>query len=240
MLIIPAVDLREGACVQLVGGEYADERVRLDDPLGVAREWARVGFRRLHVVDLDAATGKGSNAPLVEEIVRHGGFEAVQVGGGVRDDDAIVRLLDLGVTSVVVGTRGLEEPEWLAEMAARYPGVIVLAADVRERRVVTRGWTRTLSRDVLEVTEELHGLPLAALMVTAVHKEGQMQGTDLPLMEEVVETAHVPVLASGGVAGVQDLRALAARGVAGAIVGMALYTGALDARAALQEFDDDG
>jgi phosphoribosylformimino-5-aminoimidazole carboxamide ribotide isomerase len=125
-------------------------------------------------------------------------------------------------------------------MAARYPGVIVLAADVRERRVVTRGWTRTLSRDVLEVTEELHGLPLAALMVTAVHKEGQMQGTDLPLMEEVVETAHVPVLASGGVAGVQDLRALAARGVAGAIVGMALYTGALDARAALQEFDDDG
>jgi phosphoribosylformimino-5-aminoimidazole carboxamide ribotide isomerase len=240
MLIIPAVDLREGACVQLVGGEYAEERVRLDDPLGVAREWARVGFRRLHVVDLDAATGKGSNAPLVEEIVRHGGFEAVQVGGGVRDDDAIVRLLDLGVTSVVVGTRGLEEPEWLAEMAARYPGVIVLAADVRERRVVTRGWTRTLSRDVLEVTEELHGLPLAALMVTAVHKEGQMQGTDLPLMEEVVETAHVPVLASGGVAGVQDLRALAARGVAGAIVGMALYTGALDARAALQEFDDDG
>ena len=240
MLIIPAVDLREGACVQLVGGEYADERVRLDDPLGVAREWARVGFRRLHVVDLDAATGKGSNAPLVEEIVRHAGFEAVQVGGGVRDDDAIARLLDLGVTSVVVGTRGLEEPEWLAEMTARYPGAIVLAADVRERRVVTRGWTRTLSRDVLEVTEELHGLPLAALMVTAVHKEGQMQGTDLPLMEEVVETAHVPVLASGGVAGVQDLRALAARGVAGAIVGMALYTGALDARAALQEFDDDG
>jgi phosphoribosylformimino-5-aminoimidazole carboxamide ribotide isomerase len=239
MLIIPAVDLREGACVQLVGGEYADERVRLDDPLAVARDWARVGFRRLHVVDLDAATGRGSNAALVEEIVRHGGFESVQVGGGVRDDESIARLLDLGATAVVVGTRGLEEPEWLAEMASRYPGAIVLAADVRERRVVTRGWTRTLPRHVVDVAEELRGLPLAALMVTAVHKEGQMQGTDLPLMEEVAETAHVPVLASGGVSDLQDLRALAGRGIAGAVVGMALYTGALDARAALQEFEEE-
>jgi phosphoribosylformimino-5-aminoimidazole carboxamide ribotide isomerase len=238
MLVIPAVDLRDGACVQLVGGEYDAERVRLDDPLAVAREWARVGFRRLHVVDLDAATGRGSNASLVEEIVRHGGLESVQVGGGVRDEDAVDRLLALGVDAVVVGTRALEDPDWLLELADRCPGQIVLAADVRDRRIVTRGWTHTLPRNVVDVVEELANVPLAAIMVTAVHLEGQMQGTDLPLMEDVAEAATVPVFASGGVANVNDLRALADRGVAGAIVGMALYTGALDPRAVVEEFND--
>ena len=109
---------------------------------------------------------------------------------------------------------------------------------MRERRVVTRGWARTLPRDVTELVEELAGVPLAAVMVTAVHKEGQMRGTDLPLMEDVAEAATVPVLASGGVASVEDIRALAHRGVAGVILGMALYTGAIDPRAVVQEFDE--
>jgi phosphoribosylformimino-5-aminoimidazole carboxamide ribotide isomerase len=239
MIVIPAVDLREGACVQLVGGEYADERVRLDDPLAVAREWRRLGFPRLHVVDLDAATGRGSNAHIIDSLVHDAGFDAVQVGGGVRDEDAIERLLDLGTTAVVIGTRGLEDPDWLAEMAERFPGQIVLAADVRERRVVTRGWAHTLPRMIVDVVEELDGLPLAAVMVTAVHREGQMQGTDLPLMEDVVEAASVPVYASGGVGSMQDLRALEERGVAGVIVGMALYTGALDPHLVVREFHDD-
>lgn len=239
MLVIPAVDLRDGACVQLVGGEYAEERVRLEDPLAVAREWARLGFRRLHVVDLDAATGRGSNAAVVSEIVRHGGFDVVQVGGGVRDESAIERLLDAGASAVVVGTRALEDEDWLREMAERYPHELVLAADVRERRIVTRGWQHTLPRIVTDVVEELHDVPLAAVMVTAVHREGQMQGTDLPLMEDVAEVAHVPVFASGGVSSTSDLRALADRGVAGAIVGMALYTGALDPRAVVEEFHDE-
>jgi phosphoribosylformimino-5-aminoimidazole carboxamide ribotide isomerase len=233
------VDLRGGACVQLVGGEYDAERVRLDDPLGVAREWARFGFRRLHVVDLDAATGRGSNGHVVEEIVRYGNFDEVQVGGGVRDEDAVERILGLGARAVVVGTRGLEDPDWLAEVAARWPGQIVLAADVRERRVVTRGWARTLPRNVIDVVEELDSVPLAALLVTAVHREGQMQGTDLPLMEDVAEAASVPVIASGGVSDLQDLRLLADRGVWGAVVGMALYTGAIDPRAVIDEFGDD-
>jgi phosphoribosylformimino-5-aminoimidazole carboxamide ribotide isomerase len=239
MLVIPAVDLRDGACVQLVGGEYDAERVRLDDPLAVAREWARIGFRRLHVVDLDAATGRGSNAHVVEEIVRYGNFDEVQVGGGVRDEDAVDRVLGAGANAVVVGTRGVEDPDWLAELAERYPGEIILAADVRERQVVTRGWAQTLPRNVIDLVEELAGLPLAAVMVTAVHREGQMEGTDLPLMEDVVEAATVPVFASGGVASVHDLRALPDRGVAGVIVGMALYTGAIDARGVVDEFNDE-
>jgi phosphoribosylformimino-5-aminoimidazole carboxamide ribotide isomerase len=237
MIVIPAVDLREGACVQLVGGEYDAERVRLEDPLAVAQGWARLGFTRLHVVDLDAATGRGSNAELVREIMRDCGM-VVQVGGGVRDEERVERLLDDGASAVVVGTRAIEDPDWLAEMAERYPGELIVAADVRDRRVVTRGWARTLPRTIVDVVEELGALPLAGVMVTAVHKEGQMQGTDLPLMEDVAEASAFPVYASGGVSTVHDVHALEDRGVAGAIVGMALYTGLLDARQIAEEFGE--
>ena len=236
MIVIPAVDLREGACVQLVGGAYEEERVRLDDPVAVAREWARLGFRQLHVVDLDAATGRGTNAAVVEEILRDGAL-SVQVGGGVRSEERVEELFDLGAARVVIGTRALEEPDWIADLAARFPGALVVAADVRGRQVVTRGWSRTLPGDIVDTVETLSELPLAALMVTAVHLEGQMQGPDYFLLEDVVEASRLPVFASGGIAGVHDLRELAERGAAAAIVGMALYTGALDPRLVAEEFD---
>lgn len=237
MIAIPAVDIREGACVQLVGGSYADERVRLSDPVAVALSWVRLGFRRLHVVDLDAATGNGSNDGIVDEIVRESGVD-VQVGGGIRSAERVQELFDAGATRVVVGTRGLEEPEWLAHIADLFPGLVVVATDVRERRVVTRGWVRTLPLDIFDVVEELNDLPLGGLLVTAVHREGQMAGTDLALMEDVAEASHFPVFASGGVTTMNDLRALENRGVAAAVIGMALYTGALDARAVAQEFSE--
>lgn len=242
MIVLPAIDLRAGHCVQLVGGSYDEERVRLVDPAGVARSWAEQGFRHLHVVDLDAATGRGSNARVLQDVIREfssaplGDALDVQAGGGVRTDDAIERLLGDGARRVVVGTRALEDPDWLEEMAHRFPGELVVAADVRDRRVATRGWERTLPRNVIDVVEELNELPLAGVMVTAVHREGQLQGTDLPLMEDVAESCAFPVYASGGVTTLEDLRALDDRGVAAAIVGMALYTGVLDARQAAEEF----
>ena len=235
MIAIPAVDLRDGKCVQLVGGEYATERVRLDDPLGVAREWARVGFGRLHLVDLDAATNRGSNRDIVREMVRDDALD-VQVGGGVRDADAVEALLGEGAARIVVGTRALEHPDWLEEMAHRFPAELVVAADVRQRRVVTRGWRHDTGRNVLDVVEELNALPLAGILVTAVHKEGRLEGTDLFLMEDVAEAAEFPVYASGGITTMHDLRSLEERGVAGAVIGMALYTGALDPRAVAGEF----
>jgi len=235
MIAIPAVDLREGACVQLVGGEYAQERVRLEDPVAVAREWTRYGFRRLHVVDLDAATGRGSNQQLVADILNETPA-AIQIGGGVRSEAQVEELLGRGACAVVVGTRALEDADWLAQIANAYPNEILVAADVRDRRVVTRGWARTLPRDVTDVAEELSALPLAGMLVTAVHREGRMQGTDLFLIEDVVEAASFPVYASGGIASLADLRALADRGVAAAIVGMALYTGALDPWHVAEEF----
>lgn len=235
MIVVPAVDLRDGACVQLVGGEYAEEKVRLEDPVAVAREWERYGFRRLHVVDLDAATGRGSNDRVIRDILATSGLE-VQVGGGIRDADRIERLLDDGAVRVVLGTRALEHPDWLAEMTEQFPGQLVVAADVRERQVVTRGWSKRLGRNVLDVIEELNELPLAGILVTAVHREGQLQGTDLFLMEDVVEASATPVTASGGISTMHDLRELEERGIAGAVVGMALYTGALDPRVVAEEF----
>jgi phosphoribosylformimino-5-aminoimidazole carboxamide ribotide isomerase len=237
MIAIPAVDVRGGACVQLVGGSYAKERVRLPDPVEVARSWTRYGFRRIHLVDLDAATGHGSNPTVVRQILRDTPTE-VQVGGGIRDSDQIADLLADGASHVVVGTRALEEPEWIAEVAAEFPGQVIVAADVRDRRLVTRGWARTLPTDILDTVEELNGLALGGLLVTAVHREGQMQGIDLPLMEDVAETSQMPVLASGGVASVHDLRALAHRGIAGVVIGMALYTGVLDPTAVAGEFGE--
>ena len=235
MIVIPAIDLRDGACVQLVGGSYADERVRRDDPLEVAREWIQFGFRRLHLVDLDAATGRGANRALVREVLREPGA-TVQAGGGVRDRDRLQELLDDGAEWVIVGTRALEEPEWLAEVARSHPGRLVVAADVRERRIVTRGWAKTLPLDIGLVVETLNALPLGGLLVTAVHREGQLAGTDLPLMEEVARASRFPVYASGGITSVDELRALDQRGVAGAVIGMALYTGAMDPRAVAREF----
>ena len=235
MIAIPAVDLRDGACVQLVGGSYKEERVRLENPLEVASAWERYGFRRLHIVDLDAATGRGSNRAIVRSILDEAEVP-VQVGGGVRSSEVVEELLEAGATNVIVGTRALEEMEWLAGLSGRHPGEIIVACDVRERRVTTRGWVRTLPVDILDAVADLNGLPLAGLLVTAVHREGQMQGTDLPLMEDVAESSNFPVYASGGVTTMQDLRALEHRGIAGAVIGMALYTGVLDPVVVAGEF----
>jgi phosphoribosylformimino-5-aminoimidazole carboxamide ribotide isomerase len=135
-----------------------------------------------------------------------------------------------------VGTRAIEDEDWRAEMATRFPGRLIIAADVRERLVVTRGWAETSRLNVIDFVEELSSLPLAGVLVTAVHKEGLMDGTDLPLMEDVAEASTWPVYASGGVSSLEDMRALEHRGLAGAVLGMALYTGALDARRLAEEF----
>jgi phosphoribosylformimino-5-aminoimidazole carboxamide ribotide isomerase len=237
MIAIPAVDLRDGACVQLVGGSFAHERVRLENPVDVARSWEHYGFHRLHVVDLDAATERGSNFAIVRAVLSDVGIP-VQVGGGVRSLEVVEELLEAGAARVVVGTRAIEEPDWIADLAARHPGEIIVACDVRERRITTRGWSHTLPVDILDVVDELNSLALGGLLVTAVHREGQMQGTDLPLMEDVAESSNFPVYASGGITTIQDLRALEHRGLAGVVIGMALYTGALDPVVVAGEFSE--
>ena len=235
MIAIPAIDLREGACVQLVGGAYDAEKVRLPDPLAALEHWRALGFTTFHVVDLDAATGRGTNAGIVSQLLAQHGL-TFTVGGGVRSEDHVERLLAQGAARVVVGTRAVEEPAWLADVADRFPNKLVVAADVKGREVVTRGWASGSARDIGEVLSVLEPLPIAGLLVTAVHKEGQMEGVDLALMEEVARRSRHRLYASGGVTTLEDLRALDRAGVYGAVVGMALYTGRLDASAVAQEF----
>jgi phosphoribosylformimino-5-aminoimidazole carboxamide ribotide isomerase len=235
MRVFPAIDLQGGACVQWIGGVPDAEKIRLPDPAEVARRWKAAGFKALHVVDLDAALGTGSNAGVIASILKDSGLEAA-VGGGVRDADGIQRLLDLGASKVIVGTRALEDPRWLEEVAFQFPGKLILAADARGRQVVSRGWTRTLSQDVAALIAGVDPLPLAAVLVTAVHVEGREGGTDLGLMSELVEATGHPLYASGGIASMDELRKLASAGVAGAVLGMALYTGKIDAKAAAREF----
>jgi phosphoribosylformimino-5-aminoimidazole carboxamide ribotide isomerase len=235
MRVYPAIDLQGGACVQWVGGVKDAEKIRLPDPLEVAHRWKSAGFKVLHLVDLDATLGTGSNGGVIASILKDSGLEA-EVGGGIRDVDGIQRLLDLGAGKVIVGTRALEDPRWLEEMAFQFPGKLVLAADARGRQVVTRGWTRTLTQDVGALIAGVDPLPLAAILVTAVHVEGRESGTDLSLMSELVETTGHPLQASGGIASMEELRKLASVGVAGAVLGMSLYTGKIDAKAAAREF----
>jgi phosphoribosylformimino-5-aminoimidazole carboxamide ribotide isomerase len=225
-----AIDLKGGRVVQLVGGEPGTEQVSLPDPGAVTRRWMDAGFAALHVVDLDAALGTGSNTDAVSDILRTAGSIPVQVGGGVRDAAAVEALLDAGAARVVVGTRAVEDRAWLDEIASRFPGRVVVAADARGDEVVVRGWTAGSGVHAPEFLRGLAPLPLAAVLVTDVTREGRMLGTDTERFARLIAAAHCPLLASGGVAGPADLAALDAAGAAGVVLGMALYTGALDAR----------
>jgi len=235
MIVIPAVDLRGGRCVQLIGGSYDREMVSLDDPVAVAERWVAEGFTMLHVVDLDAATGRGTNAEIVERIVKTPGT-AVQVGGGIRTADQVERLLGIGAARVVVGTRALEDRQWLQQISAANPGQIVVAMDVRDKSVVTHGWRQSRENDIATEITALNDIPIAGLLVTAVHREGQMQGPDVSLIREVTKLSSFPIQASGGIRSVTDLQNLQEAGAASAIVGMALYTGALSAAELNQVF----
>lgn len=236
MIAIPAIDLREGACVQLVGGSYDDERVRVNNPLDALKKWRGYGFKTFHVVDLDAALGKGSNAGSIAQLVSHEPGLTFTVGGGVRDSARVEAVLAGGASYAVVGTRAIEDTAWLADVAKRFPGKVVVAADVKGREVVTRGWTAGSGKDIADLLAALEPLALGGLLVTAVHKEGQLGGVDLPLMQEVARRSRHRLYASGGVTTLGDLRALGEAGAYGAVIGMALYTGKLDAADVAREF----
>ena len=235
MIAIPAVDLRAGRAVQLVGGRYDDERVSLPDPAAVARGWQDAGFTALHVVDLDAALGLGDNRAAIRSILDSLQVP-VQVGGGVRDDDAAAALLELGAARVVVGTRAVEDRRWLEALCTRHPGRVIVAADVRDGAIVTRGWTEGAGVAGEAFVASLDDLPLAAVLVTDVSREGRMVGADIDRFAGLVAASRHPLQAAGGIGGVNDLSALERAGVAAAVLGMALYTGALEPATILREF----
>lgn len=235
MIAWPAVDLKGGRVVQLVGGRPGSERVSLPDPVAVAGQWVERGFRALHVVDLDAALGTGSNRGEIEAILA-GVAVPVQVGGGIRDDALADAYLAAGAARVIAGTRAVRDRPWLAALAARHPLRVVVAADTRGGEVLVRGWTEGAGLALLPFLRELAPLPLAGILVTDVGREGRLTGVDAALFGDVVAAASHPILAAGGIACLEDLRLLAAAGVAGAVLGMSIYAGDLDAPSVAREF----
>lgn len=222
MIVIPALNLRNGESAQLA------------DAIEVARSWVAMGFGRLHVTDLDAASGRGNNAAVITSLL-HSIDAEIQVGGDVRTVDEVDRLISAGADGVVVGARAIEETSWLDDVASQFPGRVAVAALVRDRHITTRD-RRTMARDVLSTVEDWNELPLASVIVTVAQRDRQMRGTDLFLMEDLTEMSTNPVIAAGGITTVSELRDLEERGVSAAIVGWALTTGALDARVLAEQF----
>jgi phosphoribosylformimino-5-aminoimidazole carboxamide ribotide isomerase len=228
--VYPAIDLRGGRCVRLRQGDFGAEKVYDDDPVAVARAFAAGGARWIHVVDLDAArAGEPANLAPIEAVCAAVAC-SVQAGGGVRSAEAAGALLASGVSRVVVGTAGVERPPLVDELCALHPGRVAVGLDARGRDVAVRGWTETSGADLVDLARRFVESGPAALVVTEIGRDGTLAGPDLAQLRAVLEVADVPVIASGGVGTLDDLRALGelsarGRGLAGAIVGTAIYEG---------------
>lgn len=234
MIVIPAIDLREGRCVRLHQGRSDRETVFSEDPVAVARGWKDLGAERLHVVDLDGAfAGEPKQSALVARIVAAVAPVPVEVGGGLRDMRAVDAALATGVAWAVVGTRAALDHAFLSDVCRRHPGRIIVAVDARGARVAIKGWTEVVQETVAEVGARARAAGAAALLYTDVSRDGTETGPNVEETENLARRVAMPILASGGVGRVDDLKRLAAiPGVVGAVVGRALYTGAIDLREA--------
>jgi len=234
MQIWPAIDLRDGKCVRLQQGDYERETVFADDPVEVAQRWAAAGAECLHLVDLDGARqGNPGNRDSISRVLASVDLTC-EVGGGIRDETAIRRLLDQGARRLVIGTQAMKQPAWFVSMCQRYPLRLVLGIDARRGRVATDGWTETSDTSAVELARRFAKQPLAAIIYTDIETDGMLSGPNLDGMRIMAEAVDVPVIASGGVRALADIQALARLPVAGVIVGRALYEGTLSLPAALE------
>jgi len=237
VIVIPAIDLRDGRCVRLRQGRSDQETVFSEDPVATAVSWTRLGAARLHVVDLDGAfAGEPRQTALVAKIVAAVSPVPVQMGGGLRDLEAVALALEAGARWAIVGTRAALDPEFLREVCRTWPARVIVAVDGRGSRVAVRGWTEVASETVIDVGRRARNAAAAALLYTDVTRDGTGIGPNVDETARLARAVAVPVLASGGVARLDDLRRLAeVPGVEGCVVGHALYTGAIDLAEALRE-----
>jgi phosphoribosylformimino-5-aminoimidazole carboxamide ribotide isomerase len=237
VILLPAIDLKEGVCVRLVRGEMASATVFNRDPAAQARDFAALGFGWLHVVDLDGAfAGASINGEAVRTIRRAVDLK-IQLGGGVRDRGAIDAWLDLGIDRVVLGTAALRDPDLVRRAAKDHPGRIVVGIDGRDGKVAVEGWAETSEIGVVDLARRFADAGVAAIVATDISRDGAMAGIDADAVADFARDVGIPVIASGGISSLADIEALRARekdGIAGAIIGRALYDGGIDARQALQ------
>ncbi len=236
MEIIPAIDLKAGAAVQLVGGNVDDERVHIDDPVQQAKTFVEQGARWIHIVDLDRALGTGSNLNLIRRLIDEVPSPRYQVGGGIRFTEDIDDLLTLGAARVIVGTRAVTDEKWSQHVAERYGKRVMIAVDARGDDVLIHGWKESSGRQLLDLTRQADGWGTGGFVYTDVVREGRMEGANIAGVERLAKAVKAPVIASGGISSLDDLKALDAAGAWGAVIGMAAYTGELDLKAAHKHF----
>ncbi|MBI4291376.1 MAG: 1-(5-phosphoribosyl)-5-[(5-phosphoribosylamino)methylideneamino]imidazole-4-carboxamide isomerase [Betaproteobacteria bacterium] len=233
MLIIPAIDIKDGHCVRLKQGDMNDATVFSEDPVGMARHWQAQGARRLHVVDLNgAAAGKPKNEGAIGEIVRAlGGSLPVQLGGGIRDLDTIERYLDLGVDYIIIGTAAVKNPGFLQDACTAFTGHIIVALDAKNGKAAVEGWSKLTRHDVIDLGKKFQDYGVEAIVYTDIGRDGMLSGINMDATRKLARELRIPVIASGGLTSLADVEALCAvesEGITAVITGRAIYQGTLE------------
>ena len=238
MLIIPAIDLKDGRCVRLKQGDMSTATVFSEDPVAMAKHWAAQGARRLHIVDLNGAVaGRPKNEKVIREMIAAVGEQVpIQVGGGIRDLDTIESYLDAGVTYIVIGTAAVKNPGFLSDACYAFPGHIIAGLDAKDGKVAVEGWSKLTGHDVVDLAKKYEEYGIEALIYTDIGRDGMMSGVNIDATFRLAQATKTPIIASGGLNSVEDVQAVCAKlvpeGVIGAIAGRALYEGKLELKSA--------
>ena len=234
MLIIPAIDLKDGRCVRLQQGRMETATVFSDDPVAMARHWSGEGARRLHIVDLNGAiAGRPKNEKVIRDVIRAVGDKTpIEIGGGIRDLDTIESYLDAGVGYVIIGTAAVKNPGLLHDACYAFPGHIIVGLDAKDGKVAVEGWSKMTGHDVVDLAKKFEDYGVEALVYTDIGRDGMMTGVNMEATLTLARAIKIPIIASGGLNGVEDVQQICANlvpeGVVGAIAGRALYEGKLD------------
>ncbi|MGD8207723.1 MAG: 1-(5-phosphoribosyl)-5-[(5-phosphoribosylamino)methylideneamino]imidazole-4-carboxamide isomerase [Thiohalocapsa sp.] len=241
MLLIPAIDLKDGQCVRLRQGRMDDTTVFSDDPVGVATRWVEAGARRLHLVDLDGAfAGQPRNAGVIERIAAAHPDIPIQVGGGIRHEDTVQTYLDAGVQYAIIGTKAVSAPHFVNDLCLEFPGHIIVGLDAKDGKVAIDGWSKLSHHDVIDMAQHFEQDGVAAIIYTDISRDGMMAGLNVESTVRLAGAVHIPVIASGGVTSLDDIQALCdtdEEGIEGVIMGRALYEGTIDLTEAQQLVD---
>lgn len=244
MLIIPAIDIKDGKCVRLRQGDMDQETVFADDPVQMAARWVEEGARRIHLVDLNGAfAGEPKNAHVVNAICEAFPDVPVQVGGGIRDEDTIQAYLDAGVQYVIIGTQAVTAPHFVNDVCLEFPGHIIVGLDAKDGKVAVDGWSKLSKHDVIDMAQHFEQDGVEAIVYTDISRDGMMTGVNVEATVKLAQSVNIPVIASGGITNIDDIKALSKvqnEGISGAITGRAIYEGTLDFAEAQKLADELG